>query len=76
MNVIVTDGYSGIGTEIVKTKVDLMKNRRIEMFAVGITKRIKDDELQVLSSHPVLFRLNDSKDIKEIVDSIIKQVCK
>ena len=56
-----------------------MKSRGIEMFAVGITKRMKEEELKVLSSKPVkhhLFKITDSKNLKDIVDSIVKQVCK
>ena len=77
--VVVTDGYSSIGTEIVKKRADLMKKRGIEMFAIGITNRINKEEMEVLSSEPVkqhLFRLTDSKAAKEIADSIVNQVCK
>ena len=79
VTIFVTDGYSGIGTEIVKKRADVMKSRGIEMFAVGITKRMKDEELKVLSSEPVkhhLFKLTNSNDLEDIVDSIVKQVCK
>ena len=79
MNIIVTDGYSGIGTEVVNEKANLLKNRGIEMFAIGVTNRMKEEELKILSSEPVkhhLFRLTNSKAVKEIVDSIVKQVCK
>lgn len=77
--VVVTDGYSCIGTEFVKLQTDRMKTRGIEMFAVGITKRMNDEELTVLSSKPVknhLFRLTDLKAVKVIVDHIVKEVCK
>ena len=79
VTIFVTDGYSGIGTEIVKKRADVMKSRGIEMFAVGITKRMKDEELKVLSSEPVKhhsFKLTNFNDLKDIVDSIVKQVCK
>ena len=58
---------------------DRMKTRGIEMFAIGITKRMNDEELTALSSTPVknhLFRLNDLKAVKGIVDNIFKEVCK
>ena len=79
VTIVVTDGYSRIGTEIVKKRADVMKSRGIEMFAVGISKRMKEEELKVLSSEPVkhhLFKLKDLKDLKDIVDSIVHQVCK
>ena len=62
-----------------KKRADVMKSRGIEMFAVGITKRMKEEELKVLSSEPVkhhLFKLTESKNLKDIVDSTVKQVCK
>ena len=55
-----------------------MKRRGIEMFAVGITNSMKDEELQVISSHPLkhhFFRLTDSMAENQIIDSIVKQVC-
>ena len=79
VTVVVTDGYSGIGTEFVKKKADKIKARGIEMFAIGITKRMNDEELTALSSKPVkhhLLRLTDSKDVKGIVDHIVKEICK
>ena len=77
--VVVTDGYSGIGTEFVKMQTDRMKTRGIEMFAIGITKRMNDEELTALSSTPVknhLFTLNNLKSVKGIVDNIVKEICK
>ncbi|KAL9951364.1 hypothetical protein ACROYT_G044016 [Oculina patagonica] len=77
--VVVTDGYSGLGTEFVKMQADRMKTRGIEMFAIGITKRMNEEELTALSSKPVkshLFRLTDLKAVKGIVDHIVKEVCK
>ena len=78
VTVVVTDGWSGIGTEMVKEKVGQMKRRGIEMFAVRITNSMKDEELQVISSHPLkhhFFRLTDSMAENQIIDSIVKQVC-
>ena len=77
--VVVTDGYSSIGTEIVKARADVMKKRGIEMFSIGITNRINKEEMEVLSSEPVKehsFRLTDTKAVKEIADSIANQLCK
>ena len=79
VTIVVTDGCSGIGREIVKKRAEVMKSRGIEMFAVGITNRMKEEELKVLSSKPVkhhLFKITDSKILKDIVDSLVKQVCK
>ena len=79
MTIVVTDGYSTTGVEFVKDKANLMKNAGIEIFAIGITKRMRDEELVILSSEPVknhFFRLSDSNSVKGIADSIIKQVCK
>ena len=53
MTVVVADGYSTTGVEFVKDKANLMKNAGIEIFAIGITKRMKDEELVILSSEPV-----------------------
>ena len=56
-----------------------MKSRGIEMFAIGITNRIKTEEMNALSSEPVKrhsFKLTGSEVVKEIADSIVKQVCK
>ena len=78
VTVVVSDGWSGIGTEMVKEKVGQMKRRGIEMFAVGITNSMKDEELQVISSRPLkqhFFRLTDSMAENQIIDSIVKQVC-
>ena len=78
VTVVVTDGWSGIGTDMVKEKVGQMKRRGIEMFAVGITNSMKDEELQVISSRPLnyhFFRLTDSMAENQIIDSIVKQVC-
>jgi hypothetical protein len=79
VTVFVTDGYSGIGTEFVKKQADGIKAKGIEMFAIGITKRMNDEELTALSSKPVknhLLRLTDSKDVKRIADHIVKEICK
>ena len=62
-----------------KKQADLMKKRGIEMFAIGVTKRMNEEELIVLSSEPVknhLFKLTDVKAVKGIVDHIVKDVCK
>ena len=78
VTIVVTDGWSGIGTDMVKEKVGQMKRRGIEMFAVGITNSMKDEELQVISSRPLnhhFFRLTDSMAENQIIDSIVKQVC-
>ncbi|XP_073228190.1 cartilage matrix protein-like [Porites lutea] len=78
VTVVVTDGWSGIGTDMVKEKVGQMKRRGIEMFAVGITNSMKDEELQVISSRPLkhhFFRLTDSMAENQIIDSIVTQVC-
>lgn len=79
MTVLVTDGFSGMGFEFVKQQADRMKARGIEMFSIGITKRMNDEELTALSSDPVknhLLRLTDSKSVKGIVDHIVKVICK
>ena len=52
MTVVVTDGFSGIGPEFVKKLADGIKARGIEIFAIGITKRMNDKELTALSSKP------------------------
>lgn len=78
VTVVVTDGWSGIGTDMVKEKVGQMKRRGIEMFAVGITNNMNDEELQVISSRPLkhhFFRLTDSMAENQIIDSIVTQVC-
>ena len=79
VTVVITDGYSGIGAEVVKKQADLLKKRGIEMFAVGVTKRMNEEELTALSSEPVknhLFELTDLKAVKGIVDHIVNDVCK
>lgn len=79
VTVVATDGFSGIGTEFVKMQTDRMKTRGIEMFAIGLTKRMNDEELTALSSKPLknhLFKLTDMKAVKGIVDNIVKEVCK
>ena len=77
--VIVTDGFSSTGVEFLKDKVRMMRGHGIEVFAIGITRRMNEEELLVLSSTPVknhLFRINDSQDVNKIVDSITNQLCK
>ena len=78
MTVVVTDGFSGIGPEYIKKRADEIKARGIEMFAIGITKRINDEELTALSSKPVkkhLFRLTDNKAVEGLVSHIVKEIC-
>ena len=79
MTVVVTDGFSGIGPEYIKKRADEIKARGIEMFAIGVTKRINDEELTALSSKPVkdhLFRLTDNKAVEGLVSRIVKEICK
>ena len=79
MTVVVTDGFSGMGFEFVKQQADMIKSRGVEMFAIGITKRMNDEELTALSSQPVknhLLRLTGSKAVKGVVNHIVKQICK
>lgn len=79
VTVVVTDGFSGIGPEFVKKRADEIKARGIEMFAIGITKRMNDEELTALSSKPVknhLLRLTDYKAVKGLVNHIVKEICK
>ena len=79
VTVVVTDGFSGIGPEYIKKRADEIKARGIEMFAIGITKRINDEELTALSSKPVkkhLFRLTDNKAVEGLVSHIVKEICK
>ena len=79
VTVVVTDGFSGIGPEYIKKRADDIKARRIEMFAIGITKRINDEELTAMSSEPVknhLFRLTDNKSVEGLVSHIVKEICK
>jgi len=76
--VIVTDGFSGIGPEFTKKRSDEIKARGIEMFAIGITHRMNDEELTALSSKPVnnhLLKLTDNKAVKGLVDHIVKDIC-
>ncbi|XP_058955872.1 cartilage matrix protein-like [Pocillopora verrucosa] len=77
--VILTDGFSFIGPEVVKIGADALKKRRIEVFAIGITQRIGKEELTNLSSKPVenhFFRLNNDKSLNHIIDHIVKNICK
>ena len=77
--VVVTDGFSFIGPGIVKLRADELKNRGIEVFAIGITKRMGDDELINLSSKPVqkhFLRLTDKDSIERITDNIVQEICK
>ena len=77
--VVVTDGFSGIGPEYIKKRADEVKARGIEMFAIGITKRINDGELTAMSSQPVknhLFRLTDNKAVEGLVSHSVKEICK
>ena len=79
VTVVVTDGFSGIGPEYIKKRADEIKARGIEMFAIGIPKRINDEELTALSSKPVkdhLFRLTDNKAVEGLVSRIVKEICK
>ena len=79
VTVVVTDGFSGIGPEYIKKRADEIKARGIEMFAIGITKRMNDEELTALSSKPTknhLFRLTGSKAVKGIVNDIVNEICK
>jgi len=65
--VIVTDGFSGTGPEFIKKRADEIKARGIEMFPIGITQRMNDEELKALSSKPVknhLLKLTDNKVVK------------
>ena len=78
MTVVVTDGFSGMGFEFVKQQADRIKARGIEIFSIGITKRMNDEELTALSSDPVknhLLRLTDSRAVKGIVNHIVKVIC-
>jgi len=68
-----------MGYEFVKQQADLIKARGVEMFAIGIAKRMNDEELTALSSDPIknhLLRLTGSKAVKGIVNHIVKQICK
>ena len=79
VTVVVTDGFSGIGPEYIKKRADEIKARGIEMFAIGITKKINDEELTALSSKPVkkhLFRLTDNRAVEGLVYHIVKEICK
>ena len=78
VTVVVTDGFSGMGYEFVKQQADRIKARGAEMFAIGITKRMNDQELTALSSEPVkshLLRLTGSKAVKGIVNHIVNEIC-
>ena len=79
VTVVVTDGFSGIGPEYIQKRADEIKARGIEMFAIGITKKINDEELTALSSKPVkkhLFRLTDNRAVEGLVSHIVKEICK
>ena len=79
VTVVVTDGFSNMGCELVKRQADRIKARGVEMFAIGITKRMNDEELTVLSSEPVkthLLRLTGYKAVKGIVNHIVAEICK
>ena len=79
MSVVVTDGFGGMGYEFVKQQADRIKARGVEMFAIGITEKMNDQELTALSSKPVknhLLRLTGSKAVKGIVNHIVNEICK
>ena len=79
VTVVVTDGFSGIGPEYIKKRADEIKGRGIEMFAIGITKRINEEELTALSSKPIknhLFRLTNNEAVEGLVSHIVKEICK
>ena len=62
-----------------KDKVRMMRDQGIEVFVIGITRRINREELLALSSTPVknhLLRINDSQDVNKIVESITNQLGK
>ena len=57
----------------------MIRDQGIEVFVIGITRRINREELLALSSTPVkyhLLRLNDSQDVNKVVESITNQLCK
>ena len=79
MTVVVTDGFSGIGAEFINNRAEKIKARGIEMFAIGITERMNNEELTALSSKPVknhLLRLTDPKAVKGLVNHLVKEICK
>ena len=77
--VIVSDGFSSIGIEGIKEKTDIAKHVGIQIYAVGITSKVKKAELRIMASQPIgrhFFTLKHSPNIKSIVDRIVKDLCK
>ena len=80
--VIITDGFSSLGFEKTKELTDQLKQRRIQFFSVGTSKRVNKPELEEISSQPVdthelvVVDLKNRSFTKAQVERLAKDICK
>ena len=79
--VIITDGFSSLGFEETKELTDQLKQRRIQFFSVGTSKRVNKPELDEISSQPVdihklIVDLKNRSFTKAQVERLAKDICK
>ena len=79
--VIITDGFSSLGFEKTKELTDQLKQRRIQFFSVGTSKRVNKPELDEISSQPVdtnelVVDLKNRSFTKAQVERLAKDICK
>ena len=79
--VIITDGFSSLGFEETKELTDQLKQRRIQFFSVGTSKRVNKPELDEISSQPVdshelVVDLKNRSLTKAQVERLAKDICK
>ena len=78
--IVITDGVSTVDKALtIPTAIDAQE-RGINMFTVGITSAIDEEEIRLMSSQPQIegetfWRITDFTQLDNIVDSVVNQAC-
>lgn len=76
--VLLTDGEANRETNMTLPEADRCKQDGIEIFTLGVTKRVNPIQLQSIASLPVsthYYYVDDYKQLSNVVGSISKNVC-
>lgn len=76
--ILLNDGKCTICTEPVKDAAQRLKDRGIEIFTIGVTDSIEEQEMKDIASHPVsthFFKVDQFEDLKNIVNDLRTRAC-
>lgn len=74
--IVITDGQTNVNEDRLETEIQMAKDANIEIFAIGITEDIKEEQLNLIASNPdQTFRATDFGVLDNILSDVIARAC-